>query len=58
MNRIATWVQLAIVLALALASWISALDATGNQAESSFLWAATAVAAALLVMRLVRRVTP
>jgi fucose 4-O-acetylase-like acetyltransferase len=55
MNRITTWLLLAIVLALALASWISALDANGNRAESSFLWAATAIAAALLVLRLVRR---
>ena len=50
-----TWLQVAIVLALALASWISALDATGNGAENSFLWAATAIAAAWLALRLARR---
>jgi hypothetical protein len=55
MNRATTWLLLVIVLALAVASWISALDATGNRAESSFLWAATAIAAGLLVVRLVRR---
>jgi len=55
MNRLATWLQLAIVLALALASWISAIDATGNSAQSSFLWAATGIAAAWLVFRLARR---
>ncbi|HXJ54710.1 MAG TPA: hypothetical protein VNH16_25260 [Burkholderiales bacterium] len=50
-----TWLQVAIVLALALASWISALDATGNGAENSFLWAVTASAAAWLALRLARR---
>jgi len=54
MNRLVTWLQVAIVLALALASWISALDATGNGAENSFLWAVTASAAAWLALRLAR----
>jgi len=55
MIRLATCLQVAIVLALALASWIGALDATGNGAENSLLWAATAIAAAWLVLRLARR---
>ena len=55
MNRPATWLQLAIVLMLALASWISGLDATGNGVESFILWAATAIAASWLVLRLARR---
>ena len=55
MNRAATWLQLAIVLALGLASWISGLDATSNGADSFILWAATAIAASWLVLSLARR---
>ncbi|HEV8107085.1 MAG TPA: hypothetical protein VGP97_06140 [Burkholderiales bacterium] len=55
MNRLTTWLQLAIVVALAFASWISAIDTTGNSAQSSVLWAATGIAAAWLVFRLARR---
>ena len=55
MNQTATWLQLAIVLALGLASWISGLDATGSGFESFILWAVTAVAASWLVLRLARR---
>ena len=55
MNRTATWLQLAIVLALGLAAWISGLDATSNGVDSFFLWAVTAIAASWLVVRLARR---
>lgn len=55
MNRTATWLQLAIVLALGLASWISGLDATSNGVDSFFLWAATGITASWLVVRLARR---
>jgi hypothetical protein len=49
------WLQLPLVFALALVSWISAMDATGNPTETSLLWAATAFAAGHLVFRLLPR---
>lgn len=52
---IPVWLQFPVVVALALASWISGLDETGNPGEAYLLWAATAIAGGLLMMRLVVR---
>jgi hypothetical protein len=50
------WLQLPLVLALALLSWIVGLDTSaGTPAELYFLWAATALAGAFVVMRLLPR---
>jgi hypothetical protein len=46
------WLHLPLVFALALVSWISGMDATGNPTETSLLWAVTALAAGTLVFRL------
>lgn len=52
------WLLLPVVLALALASWISALDtATGDPSEALLLWGATVVAGALLAFKLLARAT-
>jgi hypothetical protein len=49
------WLQLPLVFALALISWISGMDATGSPTETSLLWAATAIVAGHLVFRLLPR---
>ena len=46
------WLQIPIVLALAIASWISSLDTTGNPGDAMLLWMATAVAGVLLAFKL------
>jgi Flp pilus assembly protein protease CpaA len=46
------WLHVPLVLVLALVSWISGMDTTGNPTETSLLWAATALAAGQLVFRL------
>jgi hypothetical protein len=47
------WLQLPIVLALALGSWLSAMDATGDPATTWLLCSVTAGAALFLVVRYV-----
>jgi hypothetical protein len=49
------WLQLPLVLALAILSWISGMDVTGNPIETSLLWAATAFVGGHLVVRLLPR---
>src|SRR5436853_42501 len=44
------------VLGLALVSWISGIDATSTATQTYLLWAATAIAAAFLALRLLPRV--
>ena len=46
---------LPLVLALALASWISGIDATGTAGQTWFLWSVTAFAAAIALSRLLLR---
>jgi FtsH-binding integral membrane protein len=46
------WLQIPIVLALAIASWITSLDTTGDPGDTMLLWMATAVAGVLLAFRL------
>jgi hypothetical protein len=48
------WVSIPVVVALWFSSWISGLDTTGDRAEAYVMWIVTAVASALLVVRLVR----
>ena len=48
------WVSIPVVVALWFSSWISGLDTTGDRAEAYVIWIVTAVASALLVLRLVR----
>jgi hypothetical protein len=48
------WVSIPVVVALWFSSWISGLDTTGDRAEAYVIWIVTAVASALLVVRLVR----
>jgi hypothetical protein len=48
------WVSIPLVVALWFSSWISGLDTTGDRAEAYVIWIVTAVASALLVVRLVR----
>lgn len=50
------WLQLPLVLGLALLSWICEIDATGNVAATNMLWGATAIAGTLLALRLLSRV--
>jgi hypothetical protein len=50
------WLSIPVVAALWLASWISGLGFTsGNPTETYVIWGVTAVASALLLMRLTRR---
>jgi len=44
------------VLGLALVSWISGIDATSTATQTYLLWAATAIAAAFLALRLLPRI--
>jgi hypothetical protein len=48
------WLSIPIVAALWFSSWISGLDATGDRAEAYVIWIATAIASALLLLRLAR----
>jgi hypothetical protein len=50
---IALWLQAGLVFGLALAAWISGLDATGTPVESALLWTASALAAAAVLFRTV-----
>ena len=50
------WLSIPVVAALWVSSWISGLDLdTGDRSETYLIWGVTAVASALLVMRLARR---
>jgi hypothetical protein len=46
------WLQIPIVLGLALAAWISGMDANGSPVETSLLWGAATLAGAHLLIRL------
>jgi hypothetical protein len=48
---IALWLQAGLVFGLALAAWISGLDANGTAIESALLWTASALTAASLLFR-------
>jgi hypothetical protein len=48
------WLSAPVVVVLGVSSWISTLDPTGAAGDNYLLWSATAVATALLVLRLVR----
>ena len=48
------WFSVPVVLVLGASSWISSLDPTGAPGAEYLLWAATAIAATLLVLRLLR----
>jgi hypothetical protein len=48
------WISIPLVAGLWLSSWISGLDATGDRAELYVIWSVTAVASALLLLRLTR----
>lgn len=48
------WLSIPVVFALWLSSWISTLDPTGSFADNYIVWSVTAVATALLAMRLMR----
>lgn len=54
-DLIPLWLHFPIVLALALASWISAIDTTGDPGDAMLLWTATAFAGVLLALRLLVR---
>ena len=49
------WLQLPLVLGLALVSWISGIDATGTPTQTYLLWAATAIVGAFFAFRLLLR---
>ena len=49
------WLQLPLVVALAILAWISGMDAMGNPMQTWLLWGAAAFVGAHLVMRLVAR---
>lgn len=50
------WVSIPVVAALWLASWIYGLGfASGDSTEAYVVWSVTAIASALLLMRLTRR---
>jgi hypothetical protein len=48
------WLSTPAVVVFGVSSWISALDPTGALGDSYLLWAATAIAGSLLVLRLLR----
>lgn len=48
----ALWLQLPIVVVLALAAWISAIDATGDPDATWLLCAAAVFAGSFLMLRL------
>ena len=51
------WVAVPLVTGLWIASWISSLDSTGNLRDATMMWSVTAIATALLAMRLIRMLT-
>ena len=51
----ALWLQLPIVVFLALAAWISGIDTTGDPTVTWWLWAATVFAGSFFMIRLVLR---
>jgi hypothetical protein len=48
------WLQFTLILLLALAAWISAIDTNGSAAETYWLSLATLLASAHLLFRLLR----
>jgi hypothetical protein len=46
------WLQLPMVLGLALAAWICGMDANGSAVETSLLWGGAALAGGHLLIRL------
>ena len=48
------WLTLPALLVLGASSWISSLDPTGAPGAATLLWAATAIAASLVVLRFLR----
>lgn len=48
------WFHVPLVLSLALASWISGMDATGDPDDTLLLWTVTIAAAGALIVRLAR----
>ena len=51
----ALWLQLPIVVFLALAAWISGIDATGDPIVTWWLWAAAVFAGSFFMIRRVLR---
>lgn len=51
----AWWLLLPIVVVLAISAWISGMDSTGDPSTTWLLWAATAAAGAVLLIRLLLR---
>lgn len=49
------WLQLALVLILALFAWISGLDSHGAPVDTAWLWAAAGLLGAHLVYRFAAR---
>jgi hypothetical protein len=48
------WLSLPAVVFFGASGWISSLDPTGAPGDGMLLWIATAVAASLVVLRLMR----
>ena len=48
------WLTLPALLLFGASSWISSLDPTGAPGADYLLWAATAIAASLVVLRFLR----
>lgn len=48
------WVSIPAVVLLGASSWISTLDPTGAPGAGYLLWCGTAIAATLLVLRVLR----
>jgi hypothetical protein len=48
------WLSIPALLVLGVSSWISSLDPTGAPGADYLLWGGTAIAASLLVLRLLR----
>jgi hypothetical protein len=48
------WLSLPAVVLFGVSGWISMLDPTGAPGDGMLFWAATAVAASLVVLRLLR----
>lgn len=51
----AWWLPLPLTVVLALAAWISAIDATGDATATWLLWAATAFAGSVFAIRMLIR---
>ena len=47
--------HLALVVVIALAAWITGMDTHGSWTETSWLWAASAIGGAHLILRFLRR---